>query len=171
MIPAKYIIANNFSNGLACVREKGRYGYINLKGGYSIPPKYDFAYPFVEGFAIVYIKGRPSFINLKGENLLIGKYKQINNFKNGYAFVKTWSGKVGIVNKKGELIVDIIYSQFRETTEGNYIVTKWISPDSNFTIEIVMLSLMKQLLIKLEKSLYHLENIIKYFLKWRVNIL
>lgn len=135
MIPAKYIIANNFSNGLACVREKGRYGYINLKGGYSIPPKYDFAYPFVEGFAIVYIKGRPSFINLKGENLLIGKYKQINNFKNGYAFVKTWSGKVGIVNKKGELIVDTIYSQFRETTEGNYIVTKWISPDSNFTIE------------------------------------
>ena len=53
IIPARFDMADAFSEGLALVREDGRFGYINTRGSFAIPAQYRHAFPFRDGFAAV----------------------------------------------------------------------------------------------------------------------
>ena len=53
LIEAKYEDADRFSEGLAAVKQGGKWGYIDETGKTVIPFRYDKAYPFSEGLAVV----------------------------------------------------------------------------------------------------------------------
>ena len=55
----RYEDASPFSEGLAAVRENGKWGYIDETGSLVIPCQYDLACPFREGLAIVAV-GNPA---------------------------------------------------------------------------------------------------------------
>src|SRR4051794_23510863 len=49
LIPARFEFAAPFSEGLAGVLIKGRFGYIDARGEIVIPPRFDFGVPFHSG--------------------------------------------------------------------------------------------------------------------------
>jgi hypothetical protein len=53
IIPARFDLADTFSEGLALVRQGGRFGYIDARGAFAIPAAYRNALPFKDGFAAV----------------------------------------------------------------------------------------------------------------------
>lgn len=53
LIEAKYEDADHFSEGLAAVRQGGKWGYIDETGKTVLPFRYDKAYPFNEGLAVI----------------------------------------------------------------------------------------------------------------------
>lgn len=114
--------AGEFSEGVAAARLNGTYGYINMSGEFVIPPQYDYAEPFIDSIAKVYINGIPFYINHKGEKLFDCNFSKITNFKENRARVETESGKVGAINKNGNLIIDTIYKYISEFNEGSAVV-------------------------------------------------
>lgn len=53
VIPARFDMADTFSEGLALVRDRGRFGYIDGRGAFAIPAAFQHALPFHDGFAAV----------------------------------------------------------------------------------------------------------------------
>lgn len=53
IIPARFDMADTFSEGLALVGQNGRFGFIDAKGSFAIPAAYRHALPFRDGFAAV----------------------------------------------------------------------------------------------------------------------
>lgn len=53
IIPARYDMADTFSDGMAVVGERGRFGYIDDRGTLAIPAVFRSALPFHDGFAAV----------------------------------------------------------------------------------------------------------------------
>ena len=57
---------NSFSEGLAPVKLKGKWGYIDRNGALIIPAQYDDAGGFSEGLAPVKLKGKWGYIDRNG---------------------------------------------------------------------------------------------------------
>jgi len=113
VVPPKFRAVMRFSEGLVAVREAGQYGYIDATGTYVIPPIFDYAEPFKKGMAIAYQAGQPYFINKKGELLFDLGFKELFPFKDGRAKVKTETGKFGIIDPTGKLIIDTIFQDIQ----------------------------------------------------------
>lgn len=110
-----------FQDGLAPVREDRYYGYIDVQGEYVIEPKFEEAYPFQEDHAVVKLNGRKYLIDKQGEILFEHNYKDwIWAEKEGtqYLIVTTEAGRQGLINKEGEVIIDLIYDQVGLFSEG-----------------------------------------------------
>ena len=69
MISPQYEDANQFSDGLAAVKQNGKWGYVDETGKTIIPFEYDYCYPFSEGLAIV------------------AKYRTVNDISGYYWYV------------------------------------------------------------------------------------
>ncbi|MCL2029515.1 MAG: WG repeat-containing protein [Deltaproteobacteria bacterium] len=67
IIPKNYEAAIEFSEGLAGVRIKGRWGFINMKGDIIIAPQFDLVGSFTHDLAEVLIDGKIGVINRQGE--------------------------------------------------------------------------------------------------------
>jgi len=110
----KIIIANNyedggpFSEGLAYVCTRDKYGYIDKKGNIIIPLIYDDALSFSCGLAPVYSKSEKKwgYINRKGDLVINYIYDEALPFKEGYAIVRG-GGLIpgGVINTRGETII------------------------------------------------------------------
>lgn len=59
--------AKDFSEGLACVKIQGRWGYVDKKGKYVINPQFDEANDFSEGYASVRVGKEWYYIDMSGE--------------------------------------------------------------------------------------------------------
>lgn len=124
IIKPQFLSAGQFSEGLAPVRLNGTYGYIDTKGKFIISPKFDLALPFYNGLAKVFIDGKPFFIDKKGDIIFSHKYKSISEFSNNsFATVVTKTGKCGVVNKSGGLVIDTVFSKINAFTNGVAVVT------------------------------------------------
>lgn len=62
VIPAKYYLAENFSEGLAAVKINGKWGFIDKTGKMVIPATFSGAKDFSEGLAAVEINGKWGYI-------------------------------------------------------------------------------------------------------------
>lgn len=123
VINPQYVVAQEFSDGVAAVRVEERYGYINAKGEFIIKAQYDIANSFFDGIAKVYVNGKPYIINKKGVVLFEHNFSAIGDFFNRtYSVVTTRSDKQGIINRKGRLIADTIYSRISEFQNGLAVV-------------------------------------------------
>lgn len=84
--------------GLLRIRKNNKIGYADMDGKIVIQPIYDFALPFKNGSAAVVIGGR---------NVQSGEYQKIEG------------GKWGLINKKGEYILEPIYDRIVKTQKPN----------------------------------------------------
>ncbi len=111
VIPTTYDYVTMFSHGLASVKREGeKTGYINKKGEIIIDCIYNKTSPFSEGLAIVVRDGVYIAIDTEGNEVLVfSEYTSVDSFSEGLARVEK-GGKIGFVNKNGELVVPIIYS-------------------------------------------------------------
>ena len=123
IIKPKFRSAGLFQEGLAPARLDGTYGYIDIEGNYILQPQYDVAYPFLEGRAKVYLDGKPYYINHQGDILFEHPYSEIYDFgENDFSIVSTKSEKYGVINQKGELIIDTLFNKIFPFDDGLAIV-------------------------------------------------
>lgn len=128
----KYDEASIFIEGLGCVKLNGKYGFVNTDGEEICEIKYDQVWLFSkEGIALVEIDGKYGFINKSGEEICEVKYdisgykggsnKDINDRFEGFHEFKGFNfkglaviaenGKVGLINKNGQIIVEPMYDE------------------------------------------------------------
>lgn len=133
VIPLIYKDTLAFSEGLAAVCKKdieGRvnYGYININGETIIPFVFYKANSFNEGIASVSSHDSYSntyLINIKGQRISSNvKADTIFSFKNGYATIYNNLGDsnfiYGMINSKGQIIFDPIFSMINSVGEDCY---------------------------------------------------
>jgi len=107
VIEPRFEEADDFgANGLAPIKENGKYGFINTKGEIAIAPTFE----RVGGFAahdlsLVQIDGKYGYINTKGEIVIPPNFKFAWSFAvNGLAVVMLGE-KMGYINAKGEMVI------------------------------------------------------------------
>lgn len=104
----------NDSLGVFC--SDGKRGYYNsYTGKIVVPAQYRRAWVFSEGLAAVQKNGMIGFINRKGEVAIPFRYPYHGNplsefvFDNGHCIVADTTGKCGVINRKGEWIIQPKY--------------------------------------------------------------
>lgn len=113
-----YEEAGSFADGLAPIKQNGKWGFINQKGKNVIQPVYDDVHYFSEGMAAVSRNGKWGFIDTTGKLIVPTQYSAVGNFSEGLAAVREDEEDWGYINKSGK--VEIPY-QF-----GGYVY--WDSP-------------------------------------------
>lgn len=117
-----YEDAGTFSEGLAPVMNKGKWGFIDKGQELVIPQIYDEVGPFNEGLALAKKEDRYGYINKKGEEVIPFKFKAASDFENGQATVKE-DNRYGIINAKGEWTTpDDFTSDFKFNHKGFAVV-------------------------------------------------
>ena len=113
-----------FSEGKAAVRMDGRWGFVNTKGEFVINPRFRNALSFSDGFAFVRSLDYQDYlyIDTKGnplESLTMPDLDPILDatFNDGRALVLD-NNRYGYIDKSGDLIVDLIYSEALSFSEG-----------------------------------------------------
>lgn len=141
IIPAKYLAAGVFSEGLAPVRLAGHFGYINELDCLVIEAKYEFAEPFKCGIAKVWQDGarhqmgdytyfdNPEFqyIGRDGKlffNANIGFLTDFESDNTNHAIVfgRSTYGR-GVVDVHGQMIIDTVFENI-ESFKYGYVVEK-----------------------------------------------
>jgi hypothetical protein len=104
-IQPQFQVASTFSEGLACVCQKGLFGFIDTRGEWVIPPRFQYANDFSDGLAGVPLgENGWGFIDHAGREVIPGKFSWVyGGFRNGVAEV-AFDGKRGYINKKGEWV-------------------------------------------------------------------
>jgi len=99
--------ASSFENGLTPVREKKKWGYMNIEGNIAINLKYSYVTEFYNGFAVVELNKQFYIIDINGKETLIDNpnIKVIKDFTEGLAPFITKKGLSGFINTKGEIVV------------------------------------------------------------------
>lgn len=118
VIKPQFIEAYDFSEGLALARTTGAYGYINQTGKFAIKQQFDYATAFSDGFAIAYEGTKSFFINKKGEKAFKENYPQIEPFEDGKARIKTMTGKYGMIDTTGKIVIDTIFTHLGPFEDG-----------------------------------------------------
>lgn len=128
-IPLQYEGAEPFSEGLAAVKQNGKWGFIDSLGQWVVYPKYDLVGSFSEGLAWVCVSCpenqeslkktscKCGFINQKGKEVIPLKYESAGDFSEGFAVVER-NGKYGYINRKGVEIVRPILTLAKKFSEG-----------------------------------------------------
>jgi hypothetical protein len=133
VIPASYMAARPFSNGLAPVLINLKWGYIDTSGKVVIKPQFDDAYVFSDGFAAVRQNYLWSYINKTGSFAFATKYGAPglpNNqrdeiaakpFKSALTLVDVINDRWRFIDRTGKIRTDIrpghpqhAESQFRD---------------------------------------------------------
>ena len=117
VIPFKYDKAYDFSEGLAGVKLKGKWGFIDKSGKEVVPIKYGDVWAFEEGLAGVKLKGKWGFIDKSGKEVVPLKYVNVDPFHEGLAMVKL-NGKKSYINKSGKEVVPPKYDNVWDFEEG-----------------------------------------------------
>ena len=89
VIPYQYKSANRFSEGLAAVRENGKWGVINKEGKMVIKPQFSaWIYNFEDGIATIKDGGKYKYIDKKGELLCEADFDEVYPFNGEIAEVR-----------------------------------------------------------------------------------
>ena len=114
-----------FEEGLLAVSKNGYYGYINEKGEEIIPFIFNRATAFYRGIAIVQDnQSRANLINKQGELLVENGYTTIYRDNDTKFFIVVDEDKYGLLDIKGDIIVDLIYDDIEPFYEGLAVVKK-----------------------------------------------
>lgn len=125
----------------------GKRGYLNLlQGTIEVPARYEYAWQFSEGLAAVVENRQLGFINLKGEYAFKTKaaYNRLTMseidflFNQGSCLFPGKNGAKGLINKKGEVVVEPVFAYISDPEEGLRIVSTYIGKegvvDSSFRL-------------------------------------
>lgn len=125
IVPLQYekTYVGNFSEGLAAVKKKGKFGFINTRGQLVIPHLYKTATPFHNGYSLVTVdsaKNRKAFINKTGKILTTKEYDGFEIFNGNHALV--WVNNPGSTDFEHSFFYGLIDNSGKEI----------ISPDNKF---------------------------------------
>jgi hypothetical protein len=129
IIEHRFTAARPFCEGLAAVREDGKWGYVDHSGRFAIEPKFDAVgvldYPgddpmdFAEGCAAVRSGGRVGFIDLTGKFVIKPQFTSAWNFNGDVAAAQDWfSGKWGFIDRDGKWVIKPRFDDARSFSEG-----------------------------------------------------
>jgi len=117
VIPAKYDLVRDFSDGIAVVGTliEGKsheflYGFVNTAGQEVVPVGYVGAQDFSEGLAAIKKDGKWGFIDKTGKVVIPMEYDYAGSFSEGWANVEI-DGKISYIDKTGKVVltVDEVY--------------------------------------------------------------
>jgi hypothetical protein len=100
-----------FREGLATIKQRGKWGYIDKLGKTVIAPQYQEALRFSEGLASVKSDDKWGYIDKSGKMVIAPQYEMAYQHVEGLAAVKQ-DGKWGFVDTTGKMV---IAPQFQET--------------------------------------------------------
>jgi len=134
IIPPKFANAYEFYDGLAAARVNSKYGFINTNGEFVFQPKYDYAESFRKGTALIYRDSIAGFLFEDGREIFFPNYRSfkfINSINDIKIAVVTYTKNEGIINNKGEILLDTIYNGIEDFENGLANVYKNIVPDND----------------------------------------
>lgn len=114
-----------FKNGIARVKGKSKYGYIDLDNKIVIPMKFDDLGDFSHGLAAAKINSKWGYINFRGDFIITPNYTNVSPFDDfGLARVEI-KEKWGVINSKGEIIIptDFLINTFYSSWESEPLMT------------------------------------------------
>lgn len=114
-----------FEEKLIAVKQKGKWGFMDVKGKMAIAATYERTYNFSEGLAAVKKGGKWGFINKNNKFVIKPSFSSVSTdeFYNGYAAVKK-NGKWGLINKKGKTVLPYAYQAVSIYKEGLVSIKK-----------------------------------------------
>lgn len=129
----KFQDASFFDDGIAFVKEKGKYGFINTKGGFVIPPSFDrisYLHEFVEDGTSLYavVKGgKCGFMDKSAKQITGFNYDALGEgeyyeIMEGMIAVKQ-NNKWGFIDTAGKEVIAPIYDSASEFSNGKSQVT------------------------------------------------
>lgn len=119
--------AFSFSENMAVVKLKGKYGYIDTLGNLAIPAIYDNAAAFSEGAAIVLTDCKSGIIDKQNNlHLLAKEYGYIQSFVEGRCIVE-YKDKYGAINRKGQEVIPTVYNYIYPFKNSRAIFSDTIS--------------------------------------------
>ena len=132
VILSNYEDAKSFVDGIAAVKSKGKWGFIDKKGKQLIPFKYDdidnsFGGPFKEGLALVKLNDKWGYIDNKGNEVTDNKGNEVTLCKYEYQYGSCYSeglfkvklnGKYGFIDSTGREVIQCKYTEISTFNEG-----------------------------------------------------
>lgn len=110
VIAPQFLYATHFSEGLALVKTKTGWGYIDEKGAFVIEPKYSNAEPIRGGTGKIYLDKKCGIVSNKGAVLLEPIYDSIVfGYDDNYVYLNKLMGQT---SKDFTQITPIIYKRF-----------------------------------------------------------
>jgi hypothetical protein len=110
VIPPRFVLSSQFSEGLAWVRSETFVGFINRLGNVAFELPDSFSMGFNEGLAAVATQTGWGFIDKTGRFVSTKRYDQVESFSDGLAAVVEgrWKeAKYGFINKTGEVAIPL----------------------------------------------------------------
>ena len=123
-IPSQFDHAQEFSEGLAAVELKGKWGYIDETGKWQVKPQYVAAFPFNDGMAGVVIStGTVSYVTKTGDCVVTGDWHKWfstyapPSFAEGLGIYSADS-RLGYVDREGKTVIAPRYEQAEPFSGG-----------------------------------------------------
>jgi hypothetical protein len=105
IVEPKYDAAMHFHEGLAVIKENGKFGCINKTGEMVITPQYQYIGSFSQGLAPAGMNNKYGFINKSGQVVVPFVYDYVSEMTNqDFAYVRK-NSSLGVVNKTGKEII------------------------------------------------------------------
>lgn len=118
-----------FFEGLAMVKENGKWGFIDTLGKKIIDTKYGVVSNFTKGAAMVSLNNEFFLINKKGEAIGSAKYEAAGMPDNG-TFPVQKDKLAGLVDNKGNVIIDFKYNSILYMSEDRV----WTAKDGKWAL-------------------------------------
>jgi|GEM_PF-2403656 len=115
--------ARMFREGLAVVRVKAKWGFIDTTGKYIGKPTYLNAYDFHEGLAAVKSERRWGYMNAKGELQIGLQFDSVSNFIHGAAWAE-YKGRYGLIKPDGKWRVKPKYENAEYLTKNFFLLER-----------------------------------------------
>ncbi len=106
-----------YSGKVIAAKQKGKWGYLDTEGKWTIEPQFDSVHSFSEGVASVEKNGKWFFVDKKGNTISKNRFDEAGNLKGGVAKVKK-DGKWGYVDVNFNWIVKPRYDMVRNFSGG-----------------------------------------------------
>jgi len=109
-VPFMFEEAMYFNDNRAAVKLDGLWGFVTNGGHMVVPAQFDWVGGFREGLSAVHVNNRYGFIDRRGNMAIPAEFEIVRDFVDGFALVGSFSGRWGIINALGEVVVPIEYS-------------------------------------------------------------
>lgn len=116
-----YNAAENYCDGLALVKVKGKYQYINTYGEIAFNASYTKARSFSNGLAAVRIKKKWGYINTHGDTVIAPDFSAAGPFSEGMAAVKKNRG-FQYIDENGNIVIENTFLMAGQFKNGLAVV-------------------------------------------------
>ncbi len=133
VIPAQYDKAWIFSDGLACVYEKGMLHFIDHDGKKVMDKEFPYGirnddYCFHNGLCIMYDEnGRFGLIDKQGEWVVEPQYYEIEYDTKGFWLVQDCDWNYGLLDAKGQMLLPVEYGNITVHHDDSCIFTRHLN--------------------------------------------